>query len=244
MYRSGNILCIISLLALCSCNALKHAVNFSEEDINPGMFKEIPAILVKTGKTQEEADMKEIVCYRSVFKQSLVENGNVVDIALLNEDSDIKPVEYKTLQGYDQDLYMFRIMQEDTPARGDVFIYMAVKYGTVANDSETVNKYLSFPAIYLGEYAGDNHIRFYRSLKMKDCRSGDCHLELNGKRSLVFKTANSLYTHKRDSIALAEIILDEKNKVGGSKPVIFPMEKLFPDISTIKFRYLKSLNRQ
>ena len=98
----------VAAVALTGCMEQRILFDFNK-DVNQNFFKEIPGLgnapYIKYPVTKK-ADKAEI--YVSTFREKFIENDDLLEYSELNDKSKIHSVDYWTVNGYSQNLYLIK----------------------------------------------------------------------------------------------------------------------------------------
>ncbi|MEO8413396.1 MAG: hypothetical protein ABI472_07035 [Ginsengibacter sp.] len=240
---------IAAAIALAGCMEQRIIFDFNH-NVNRNFFKEIPgigdALFIKYPVTKK-ATTAEI--YVSSFREKYIENDNLLEFTELNDSSKIDTVAYWGKQGYAQDLYLLRyeFTYSAKTKKGkliDVPVEAAVFFSIKYNSRGTIGVMPCYFGIVNDE---DNLIAFDTELTLKK-DNGNFYLKLHPKKKneygLLFMPA-VFPTHPKtaeDIFAIEKIVELDPNKVGGYKPLVFNINKIFHDPNALKFHYVDTLH--
>ncbi|MEO8788585.1 MAG: hypothetical protein ABI378_16015 [Chitinophagaceae bacterium] len=209
----------LTLLAffLVSCGGLKSEFTRSNT-LMPGFYAKA---LDKACKTEDSSAITGIVVYKTAFREKLVEDGNLIIQASINDSSTRELVDYKAPRtGYYQDMYLVKVSTKCDESR---WYYYSVWYRYDFKKRKQVA--YGFGKAYRGianEIAGT--IYFNTPLIVKEESQGFVLLP-KGKEQLYFviddMSANTLRVNR--------LVVEAKNKFGGPRSYVFKVEDAFPD---------------
>ncbi len=237
------------IIILPSC--MEHKILFSfERDVNNNFFKEIPGLGAVTYLNQpvtKKANTIEI--YVSSFREKYIEKDNLLEFSELNDSTKISYVPYWEVDGYSQDLYLLKYeftysltnkngKSFDIPAPACVFF--AVKHN---GKGDTIG----ITPCYFGSInTEDDVINFDTELKLKKEKNSYFlkPLKKNKKNNgLLFIPADFPESPGESSILnIQKIVRLDPNKVGGYKPIVFDISKIFHDTNALQFHYVSTVN--
>ena len=236
------------LIAIGFSGCLEHRIIFDfTKDVNQNFFKQIPGI-GETILVTKKATTAEV--YVSSFREKFIENDNLLEYTELNDASKIPAADYWKVKGYSQDLYLLKYnftytiitkkgKQIETPTEGVIFF--SVKYNGKGYTT-------GITPCYLGVIdEEENLIAFDTELMLKK-DNGNFYLKPhpNKKNSngLLFMPANFPLHPKinDDTLTIKKIVKLDPNKVGGHKPLVFYISKIFNDANALSFHYVGNIN--
>lgn len=249
-----SVLFFVIIVALPSCMEQKILFNFNN-DVNRNFFKEIPGLGSGTYLNQQVTKMaNDVQVYVSAFSEKYIEKDNLLEFSDLNDSSAIPFVTYKNVIGYSQDLYLLKYeftyaqVNEKTKKTFDVPA-QAVIFFSVKHNGRYGPKYsIGITPCYFGIInEEDNVIGFYTNLSLKKERDhyylkvAKRNKKLNG---LFFMPADFPEDPKtpEDKFNIEKIVRLDPNKVGGYKPLVFYIEKIFHDPGALQFHYKRTLH--
>lgn len=218
----------IILCTLAACNPLRKATGFSEEtNIAAPLFANI------------EAD--SVWVYKTTFVTKYVENRNALEFALLNESQLDKSVKYLNVEGQQQDVYLFRLVQKGRPG---AFMYGSARYMVAPEKTEegydTLGlKCIGFGPAYKGLYSKPKQAIYFNELWKIDKDDNNYTLEKVKKTNLIFVLQDPIGP-RDEAVYVEQIALDQDNKIAGSRPVVFPVPQLL-QLEALEFNYLTTI---
>ncbi len=223
-----------------------------EHDVNKKFFREIPGLGDATYLGQpvtQKADAIEI--YLSTFGEKYIEKDNLLEYTELNDSTTIPFARYWEVVGYSQDLYLLKYSftytvtnketgkSFDSPANAVVFL--AVKHNRSGNT-------LGIIPCYFGVInEEDNVITFDTPLSLKK-DNDQYYLKLQQRNKklngLLFMPANfpSQPEGPEQKFNIEKIVRLDPNKVGGYKPLVFDISKIFHDPNALEFHYVDNID--
>jgi hypothetical protein len=216
------------LLLLAACVPPKRIADFNEQQItNPAhtFFREIPEIA--------NHKFTHVILYKTRFMDSYIETNGTLDFGLVN-DSGKKGVSYLNVHGDTQEVYLIQVKAEDDLPTA--FIYMSAKY-------DATPACIGFGPAYYGHYDDSlNVINFHKKFKVSKSKEGEYYLKKSKKsESLIFVPADTLWWPTAKTIRIEKIVLGEKNKIGGKRPLVFKVSELMKDID-LQYLYFTSFD--
>lgn len=236
------------IIVLPSCMEQKILFDF-QKDVNTNFFKEIPGLgsdVYLNQPVTKKADKLEI--YVSSFSEKYIEKDNLLEFTELNDSTTLPHISYLGVEGYSQDLYLLKYAFEysvknkngksfQVPVIGAIFF--AVKRNGQGNT-------IGVTPCYFGIVnTEDNVIAFDRELSLK--KAGNAYF-LNPKRKkknydgiLFIPTETLAVSHLSAIINIEKIVRLDPNKIGGYKPLVFDISKIFHDPKALQFHYVDTL---
>jgi hypothetical protein len=241
---------ILTAVSVAGCMEQKLLFDF-KKDVNKNFFKEIPGIgnspYIKFPVTKK-AERAEI--YVSSFSEKYIEKDDLLEFTELNDSTNIPFVDYWFVKGYSQELYLIKYdftytatgkkgNPVDVPVEGAVFF--SVKYNGKGNTIGVV------PCYFGTINTDDSLINFDTPLSLKKDKD-HFYLKLYKKRKnmngLLFMPVvfSSQPGSEEEKLNIEKIVRLDPNKIGGFKPLVFDIGKIFHDPSALKFHYIDTLN--
>jgi hypothetical protein len=246
-----SVLIFAIVVALSSCMEQKLLFNF-DSDVNQSFFKEIPGLgdapYIKFPVTKKAG---KVEVYISSFSEKFIEKDRLLEFTELNDSTQIPFATYLGVTGYSQDLYLLKyeftysgINKKtgkifEVPA--DAAIFFSVKHN---GSGDTIGITPCYFGIINDE---DNLIAFDTELSLKKDK-GHYYLKLQKRNKkmngLLFMPADFPPTPKtiEDKFNIEKIVRLDPNKVGGHKPLVFDISKIFHDPNALQFHYLTTLH--
>ncbi len=234
-----------------SCMEQKIIFSF-EHDVNKKFFREIPGLGDATYLGQpvtQKANAVEI--YLSTFDEKYVEKDNLLEYTELNDSTTIPFARYWEVDGYSQDLYLLKYSftytvtnketgkSFDSPTDGVLFF--TVKHNGRGNT-------LGITPCYFGIVnEEDNLIIFDTPLSLKK-DNDQYYLKLQKRNKklngLLFMPADFPPQPKgpEQKFNIEKIVRLDPNKVGGYKPLVFDISKIFHDPNALEFHYVDTIH--
>ena len=236
-----NLSVILVSFMLCGCMEQKLLFDFSK-DVNASFFRDIPGLSdVKYigNDITKKADSLEI--YRSTFSEKFIEKDNLLDITELNDDSKIPFAAYEEFYGYSQNLYILKYQFSYFGSPVEAAVFFAVKKNS---DSAVVGILPCYFGIINRE---NNLISFDNELVLKKDKDG-YYLKMLKRKSdisgLMFMPANfpDKPVATETKLNIEKIVKLDANKIGGYKPLVFNISKIFRDSTALQFHYDSTLH--
>jgi len=249
-YKLKHPLIFILVLSLSSC--LEQRMLFDpKKDINYDFLKKVPgfgsAPFVKYPVTVKPPVRLDI--YICSFSEKIIEKNDLLQYTELNDSSSIPSVSYLAIVGNSQKLYMLHYQftytvtikksgkKIEEPA--DAVIFFSIKQNASGNVLAVKPCYFGF----VNEE--DSLIHFTTELSFKK-NNTQFYLgplkKIQNNFSLLFLPAYfSASPGAVSRFNVDKIITLDKNKVGGSKPLIFNIKKIFRDKNALQFHYNNTL---
>ena len=241
---------IVAAISFAGC--MEHRLLFDfGRDVNQSFFKEVPGIgnspFIKFPVTKKAGKLE---IYASSFRERYIEKDDLLEFTELNDSTQIPSADYWSLVGYSQDLYLIKYdftytaktkkgESIDVPAEGAVFF--SVKHNGKGDTIGVVS-------CYFGTIDTDySMINFDTELSLqKD--NGHFYLKLHKKKKnmngLLFMPVvfSSKPGSAEEKLNIKKIVKLDPNKVGGVKPLVFDISKIFHDSAALKFHYVGTLH--
>jgi hypothetical protein len=249
-YKQYYRLIFITVWSLSSC--LEQKMLFDpKHDINYDFLKKVPgfgsAPYIKYPVTTKPPVRIDI--YVCSFSEKIIEKNDLFQYTELNDSSRIPSVPYMTIIGSSQKLYMLHYqftytvtikksgqkIEEPT----DAVIFFSIKQNASGN-------VLAVKPCYFGIVNGeDSLIDFTTELAFKKNKT-QFYLgplkKIQNNFSLLFIPAYfSAGPGGGSRFNVEKIVTLDKNKVGGGKPLIFNIKKIFRDQNALQFHYNNTL---
>ena len=218
----------IMLCTFAACNPLREATGFSEEtNITAPLFANI--------------DADSVWVYKTAFVTKYVESRNALEFALLNENQLDKSVKYLNVEGQQQDVYLFRLVQRGRPG---AFMYASARYmvapAKTAEGFDTLGlKCIGFGPAYKGLYSKPKQAIYFNELWKIDKDDDSYTLKKLKKTNLIVVLQDPVGS-RDEAVYVERIALDQDNKIAGSRPVVFPIPDLL-QMEALEFNYLTTI---
>ena len=242
---------IFAIAALSSCMEQKLIFNFNN-DVNQNFFKEIPGLGPVTYYLQpvtQKANNVEV--YISSFSEKFIEKEHLLEFTELNDSTEIPFAIYMGINGYSQDLYLLKYeftysgINKRTGKTFEVPTKAAIFFSVKHNGSGNI---IGITPCYFGIInEEDNLIAFDTQLSLKKDKT-QYYLKLikrNKKMDgLMFMPADFPSNPKtpEEKLNIEKIVRLDPNKVGGYKPLVFEISKIFHDQNALQFHYYSTLH--
>jgi hypothetical protein len=242
---------IIAIAALSSCMEQKLIFNFNN-DVNQNFFKEIPGLGPVTYYRQpvtQKANNVEV--YISSFSEKFIEKDHLLEFTELNDSTEIPFAIYMGVSGYSQDLYLLKYeftysgINKRTGKTFEVPTKAAIFFSVKHNGSGNI---IGITPCYFGIInEEDDLIAFDTRLSLKKDKT-QYYLKLikrNKKMDgLMFMPADFPSNPKtpEEKLNIEKIVRLDPNKVGGYKPLVFEISKIFHDRNALQFHYYSTLH--
>lgn len=240
----------VAAVALTGCMEQRILFDFNK-DVNQNFFKEIPGLgnasYIKYPVTKK-ADKAEI--YVSTFREKFIENDDLLEYSELNDKSKTHSVDYWTVNGYSQNLYLIKYeFTYSTKNKKDKLIdapVIGAVFFSVKRNGQ--NKITGITPCYFGIVDEDeNLINFDTELTLEK-ENGNFYLKFHKKKKningLLLMPANfpSNPTTEDDTFNIEKIVKLDANKVGGYKPLVFNINKILKDQNALQFHYVDTIH--
>jgi hypothetical protein len=224
----------------------------SETDINKEYFRDVPGIGAADylGKpVTKKASELEIYCTN--FSEKYFEKDNVLEISEFSDSTKLPVAQYLAVNGYSQSLYLMKYSFTYTTTNkkngkpSDHVTNGVVFFAVKRNGS---NYTLGVMPAYFGIVnEEDNLIAFDTPLELKKDKN-----KYYLKRQRRNKKLNGLIFIPADfpvnpvqigqTFKIDKIVNFDPNKVGGFKPLVFNIAKIFHDPYALEFHFLNILH--
>lgn len=250
-YKKISLLIFVIVITLSSCMEQKIPFSFNN-DVNRNFFKEIPglgSVTYNGHPVTQKANHAEV--YLSSFSEKFIEKDHLLEFTELNDSTEIPFTTYWSVSGYSQDLYLLKYeftYSGTNPKTGKTFnvpIQAAVFFSVKRNGTGNT---IGITPCYFGIInKEDTLIAFDTELSLKK-DEGHYYLKplkknkkMNG---LLFMPANFPPPPQSpgDKFNIGKIVRLDPNKVGGYKPLIFDISKIFRDPNALQFHYYNILH--
>ena len=220
-----KIILLVGCLWFISCKP--SSLSFQEEtQIAPPFFKNIPAIA-----NFPDLNIDSIRVYKATLAEMMVERESVPEFKLINTESKRPVVDYPVIGNYNH-LYIFRIYSKPDK-RLSVFLSAGFDFN---------GQCTSLGPAYLGSERIDRY-HMYKPLKVTRNDSSFTLAEKSGKFSVFFYAEDELL-RSTQKLKLYQLIDNGKNKIAGTKPVIYNVKKIFNDANALVFLYDHTIRYQ
>lgn len=231
------------------CMEQKIIFDFNK-DVNQNFFKEIPGIgdttFIKFPVTKKAVTAE---VYVSSFRERFVESDNLLEYTELNDDSKIHAADYWSVMGYSQNLYLVKYKFSysvktkngkviETPAEGVVFF--SVKHNR--------NGYTTgVTPCYFGIIDEEENLIGFNTPLTLEKSNGEFYLKPHpnkkSRNGLLFMPANFPENPATTDAGfqIEKIVNLDPNKIGGYKPLVFDINKIFNDSNALSFHYIKNI---
>jgi hypothetical protein len=232
------------VVALSSCMEQKILFNFNN-DVNRNFFKEIPGLGSATYNGQPVTQMaNNVEVYISSFREKFIEKDHLLEFTELNDSTSIPFVIYKEIDGYSQDLYLLKyefIYGKNFHDTIQAAVFFSVKYHGIENT-------IGITPCYFGIInEEDTLIAFNTELSLKKDKDHYYLKPLKKSKKvngLLFIPADfpSNPKSQEEKFNIEKIVRLDPNKVGGYKPLVFDISKIFRDTNALQFHYYDTLH--
>jgi len=239
------------IVSLSSCMEQRILFTF-KNDVNRNFFKEIPGLgTVPYGNYPVTHKATDVEVYISSFSEKFIEKDHLLELTELNNSTRIPFVTYMGVFGYSQDLYLLKYdfvysMTNENHEKSLSDTVHAVVFFSIKHNKN--NNTIGVTPCYFGTVnTDDNLIAFETELSLK--KDKDHYFlkplrkskKINGVSFIPAdfpsnpKTAN-------DKFNIEKIVRLNPNKVGGYKPLIFDIAKIFHDANALQFHYRNTIH--
>lgn len=240
---------LIATIPFASCMEQKIIFDFNK-DVNQKFFKEIPGIgdttFIKFPITKKAVTVE---VYVSSFRERFVESDNLLEYTELNDDSKVHAADYWSIIGYSQNLYLVKYKFSysfktkngkliETPAEGVVFF--SVKHNSRGNTTGVT-------PCYFGIIDEDENLIGFNTPLTLEKSDGKFYLKPHpnkkSRNGILFMPASfpENPTTTNGNLKIEKIVNLDPNKIGGYKPLVFDIGKIFKDSNALSFHYVKNI---
>jgi hypothetical protein len=232
---------LVSAIAVYSCRPKAQFFSYNHS-VNLEFFDPVRPELNVRIKENDSIDV-----YAALLQERLVERDEVPEYKLVNKKSNQQLSRLPDTRGFHY-LYLFELFPKG--GRGDtVIVYLATTYTA---DSICTN----VGPVYAGKLRNTGNASFiqfdhaFKVRKMKrkhldeeDQNISDSALKPDKPIRLTFVNEPPFLQDRRDTayIQVNQIIQRDPNKIGGEKPVLYIIEKVFGDKKMLAFAYHASI---
>ena len=244
------VLIFVIVVALSSCMEQKILFNFNN-DVNRNFFKEIPGFGMPLYREPVTKKATNVEVYISSFSEKFIEKDHLLEFTELNDSTKIPFATYLGVNGYSQDLYLLKYeftytgtnkstgKTFEVPAKAAIFF--SVKHNGSGNT-------IGITPCYFGIInEEDDLIAFDTELSLKKDKDHYYLKPLKKSKKmngLLFMPADFPSNPKtpEDKFNIEKIVRLDPNKVGGYKPLVFDISKIFHDPNALQFHYYTTLH--
>jgi len=219
---------IMGLAFLSACKPASMSFK-SDEHINVNLFDELSVF-------EPGIKIDSIRVFVALLEEQVVERDAVPEYKLINSESRKQIVDYEIEGNYHQ-LYFFQLFSNPDKR-------LAVFLATGWNYKDTCT---SLGPAYLG-YIREERFRIARRLKIRQEKDQyqlqklHCFPKKNCDQVTLFFYADKPIRSRDEShIRFHQIIMDSPNKIAGTKPVIYNINRIFNDPDAMIFTYQNTL---
>lgn len=247
-----KIIPIVLLLMAClsSCMEQRMLFNF-KTDVNRDFFREVPGIGADYLGQPVTKKADKIEVYLASFSEKYFEKDDLLEFSELNDSTALPFAHYLAVKGYSQGLYLIKysftysVTNEKTGKSfdnmADGVVFFAIKQNGAGNTLGIM------PAYFGIVNEEDNLIAFATPLTLKKDK-GKYYLKqqrrnknLNG---LLFMPAGfpAAPAKPGQSLTIEKIVNLDPNKIGGYKPLVFDISKIFHDPHAMEFHFVNTIH--
>jgi hypothetical protein len=237
---------IIATILLAGCMEQKLLFDF-----NQSFFKEIPGIgdsLYINYPVTKKATSLQI--YISSFRERYIEKDGLLEFTELNDSSKIPSADYWSVNGYSQDLYIikYEFTYTATSKKGkaidvpvEAALFFSVKHNGLGYTIGVTPCYFGIINEEDNLIAFDTPLTFNKNKDNYYLKHEKKKKNLNG---LLFMPANFPSNPKtpEEKFNIEKIVRLDPNKVGGYKPLVFDISKIFHDPNALEFHYINTIH--
>jgi hypothetical protein len=222
MQNSKYVFFLIVLSNLCSCKP--STVTFKAQSrLSQKTFWQQLGPVVKVPELQIDS----IRVYKATLTEKLIERDRVPEYKLINEKSKSDRLKYE-VKGFYHDLYIFRLFAKQEK---NLVVFMGTSY-----DPNGVC--IGLGPLYQGFWR-QGRLNFFQELSLVKKSP----FAISGRSDSIRTTFyyNTIDFSSGNELNVEQIIQSSKNKVAGSKPVIFDISKIFNDNLALLFSYDRTI---
>lgn len=220
-----------------------------DKKINQNVFKEIPGLGSSTYlKFPVSKKASKIEVYISSFREKYIEKDHLLEYTELNDDSKTPSAGYRSVDGYSQDLYILKYeftyavtrREKTLEVPTEAAVFFSVKHN---GRGDTIGVTPCYFGIINTE---DNVIAFDTKLSLKK-EGNNYYLKLHKKKKnlngLLFMPANfpAHPSKSKTKLNIEKVVKLDPGKIGGYKPLVFDIAKIFHDPTALQFHYETTL---
>lgn len=240
------------IAAICFAGCVEQRILFDfKKDVNQNFFKEIPGLSdvpYINYPVTKKADKIEI--YVSSFREKFIENDDLLEYSELNDKSKIPAVDYWTVNGYSQNLYLLKYeftysAKNKKDKLIDIPVVGAIFFSLKRNGQ---NKITGITPCYFGIVDEDENLMNFNTELTVEKTGNTFYLKFPKRKrnvnGLLFMPANfpSNPTTQDDTFNIEKIVNLDANKVGGYKPLVFNINKILKDPNALQFHYVNTIH--
>jgi len=226
-------------LLLGSCRM--KTVPFNAAKITPDFFKNVTSLWPDPSIKEFDS----ITIYKAILQEEFVDRDGIPELKLINSASKQTRADLVAKRNY-HELY---ICQVHTNKKGEKLCVF------LASSFDVHGKCTKLGPAYLGVIRMEQ-INIKKELKIKETKDASYFISDTTKSHILFiadRTIPIAYENLCNvddpvdslcNIRIREIINSNTNKVGGTKPVLFSIEKIFSDADALLFSYYKTITRK
>ncbi|HEV8286282.1 MAG TPA: hypothetical protein VGQ09_18370 [Chitinophagaceae bacterium] len=182
----------------------------------------------------DDFSIRSIKVYRAYLEEKLVEREAIPEYKLINIESKQPSVELVNTRNH-HELYLFEILP-DTKQADTVYVFLATSFNARGQCLGLGPAYLGFLRI--------DQLVIKKILKIS--RKDDVYqLKAKKRTDLIFLAEEELpqLLNTSSPIRIKQIIRLDPNKIGGEKPIVFTIEKIFNDPDALVFTFHSTIDR-
>ncbi|WP_207497149.1 hypothetical protein [Aridibaculum aurantiacum] len=212
--------------------------SFNKDVGKDHFFNQLLPAAQKLYPDQDIQKLESVRMYAAVLKEAYIEKDYVLEWNEMNDSSRKEKVTYHKVDGYATRLYLGLVTT--SPSNINAAVFFTAKFNP---DREC----LGFGPAYFGVVNPSlQSIRFTTDLAVKQ-PAGNFQLVVQGKQTrpggVLFVSPDFLKPAFGNitSIKVEKIVFLDPNKIGGYKPVVFPVKEVMQDEHALLFRYLTTI---
>ncbi len=219
---------LLLLFAGCICACKITTIPFDPDKVNNSFFTKVPQLWIKT----LNANIDSVKIYQATLQEVVVDRDDIPEFRIVNTESKQKLVTTPEFKNYHQ-LFLYQVYA----GKSTFCVYL----GSSFNVDDVCTK---LGPAYLGTVR-HNLIIFKRKLKLSEKNGSYIISGATTPGSLYFSTKKDFpaATDSVSDVQVTEIINSDINKIGGTKSVIFSVNKVFQDPRALVFTYYKTIRQ-
>lgn len=241
---------LLLIAGFSSCMEQRILFNF-ETDVNGDFFRDVPGIGADYLGQPVTHKASKIEVYLTNFSEKYFEKDGLLEFSELNDSTTLPFAKYLAVEGYSQGLYLLKYSftysvankrtgkSFDHEAGGVVFF--AIKHNGAGNTLGIM------PAYFGIVNEEDNLIAFNTPLTLKkDKNKYYLKQQRRNKKlsGLLFMPADfpAGPVKAGQTVKIEKIVNLDPNKIGGYKPLVFDIAKIFRDPNALEFHFIDTIS--
>lgn len=231
------LLCLLSLTGY-SCSEKKYLFNF-DRDVNSVFLSKLPEISAENLVPRLQFNqIDSVYVYKTSFREAYIEQDNLVELAVLSENREDEIVPYDAGGRSTFDCYI--LLFKTLPHKRQTFVMFTVNYSE--NDKGYIKGFSPFYYGNLTNYYNLSYLHVTRVLKAVENTDNQYVLEKKALSSIMFLLDRVERDDQlRTSMRISKIVINDINTISGGKRLVLPVDSIFQDKSSLKFKLDKKL---